>query len=169
MRVDEVTPTILALCSDRSLTFPQKAAAVAQALDACTESELLEHLDNAGVIPERFDHDSTEEKLFAKYCDSILARAWTLLGVPASVLPERADAADVRGAAVNYTIVGDAKAFRLSRTAKNQKDFKVEALNEWRHGADYAALISPLYQYPGTSSQIYSQASRYNVALLSYA
>jgi hypothetical protein len=37
----------------------------------------------------------------------------------------RADSADVEGATKDYTIVGDAKAFRLSRTAKNQKDFKV--------------------------------------------
>jgi type II restriction enzyme len=65
-------------------------------------------------------------------------------------------------------IVGDAKAFRLSRTAKNQKDFKVEALNQWKKGADYALLACPLYQYPTRTSQIYDQAIRYNVALLSF-
>jgi hypothetical protein len=143
----------------------ERVAVVASRLDA---GELLEHLDDAGIIPERFDHDSTEEKLFAKYCDALLARALTELGMNARLIEERADAADVMATLEGYTIVGDAKAFRLSRTAKNQKDFKVEALNQWRKGASYACLVSPLYQYPSTNSQIYSQASAYNVTLLSY-
>jgi type II restriction enzyme len=129
----------------------------------------LDHLDYGGVIPELFAHDSTEEKVFAKYCDALLARALNELGLTAHVIDARGDAADVRAVHPNlYTLVGDAKAFRLSRTAKNQKDFKVEALNQWRHGADFACLLAPIYQYPNKASQIYSQAIRYNVTLLSY-
>ena len=45
----------------------------------------------------------------------------------------------------------------------------MEALDKWREGADFACLVSPFYQYPSRSSQIYAQAIRYNVALLSYA
>ncbi len=67
-----------------------------------------------------------------------------------------------------YTIVGDAKAFRLSRTAKNQKDFKVGALDDWRKTDTFACLIAPLYQFPTSKSQIYQQAERRNVTLLSY-
>ena len=66
------------------------------------------------------------------------------------------------------SIVGDAKAFRLSRTAKNQKDFKVQALDDWRKSNTYACLVSPLYQYPQRASQIYEQAIERNVTLLSY-
>ena len=33
-----------------------------------------------------------------------------------------------------YTLIADAKSFGLSRTAKNQKDFKVTALSNWREG-----------------------------------
>ena len=35
---------------------------------------------------------------------------------------------------ITYSLVADAKAFRLSRTAKNQKDFKVQAMDglAWR-------------------------------------
>ncbi len=76
-----------------------------------------------GIIPERFDHDSSEEKLWAKYCDILLAHTWTHLAIPAEVLRARGDSADVFGRTSAYTVVGDAKAFRLSRTAKNQKDF----------------------------------------------
>ena len=146
----------------------EKCAAVADAIAELDTLLLLRHLDEAGIIPERFDHDSTEEKLFAKYCDALLTRALRELGLEAGLIEERADAADVLAAFGSYKLVGDAKAFRLSRTAKNQKDFKVEALNQWRKGADYACLVSPLYQYPASSSQIYQQARAYNVTLLSY-
>lgn len=168
MRFSEVVPRIFELSEAKTLTFPERAEAIHKDVIGCTFDQLREHLDYAGIIPECFDHDSTEEKLFAKYCDSLLAKTWTTLGIKSEVLPERADAADVAGTGDGYTIVGDAKAFRLSRTAKNQKDFKVEALNVWRKQADYACLVAPIYQYPNTNSQIYLQAVKYNVTLLSY-
>lgn len=168
MKVNEVTAAITDVCSDNDLTFPQKSEVVAGWLYEITDDVLLEHLDDGGVIPECFGHDSTEEKLFAKYCDTLLAAALNALHLEAEVIAERADAADVVAKGEGYSIVGDAKAFRLSRTAKNQKDFKVEALNGWRKGAEYACLMAPLYQYPNSNSQIYHQASRFNVTLLSY-
>ena len=67
-----------------------------------------------------------------------------------------------------YSMVSDAKAFRLSRTAKNQKDFKVSALSAWRRDNDYAVLCAPYFQYPAKTSQIYSQALSNNVCLLSW-
>lgn len=129
---------------------------------------LREHLHLAGVIPEVFGHDSTEEKLFAKYSDTVLALAFEAMGCAAEVIVERAGRADVDVYFDDVHLVADAKAFRLSRTAKNQKDFKVQALDEWRQGADAAALVCPLFQYPVNQSQIYEQATRRNVALISY-
>ena len=168
MKFEAVSSTIESLCENKELSFVTRAESIAHSLDTCTDDEVLEHLDNAGIIPECFDHDSTEEKLFAKYCDALLARALNALGMKAVTIVERADAADVIAELDNYRVVGDAKAFRLSRTAKNQKDFKVEALDKWRKGAEYACLVSPLYQFPNSNSQIYLQASAYNVTLLSY-
>ena len=132
------------------------------------KAELSSSLLECGIIPELLEHDSSEEKLWAKYCDILLAQTWTHLSIPAEVLRARGDSADVFGRTHNYSIVGDAKAFRLSRTAKNQKDFKVQALNDWRKSNTYACLASPLYQYPQRASQIYEQAIERNVTLLSY-
>lgn len=129
---------------------------------------LSNSLLECGIIPELFPPSSSEEKLWAKYCDILLSHAWTHLGIPSDVLRTRGDSADVFGKTRNYTIVGDAKAFRLSRTAKNQKDFKISALNDWRKSNTYACLTSPLFQYPNRTSQIYSQAIQRNVTLLSY-
>ena len=168
MKYNQINKTIFEICQDNSLNFVAKSIEIEKRLNTCNDAEILSHIDHAGVIPECFDHDSTEEKVFAKYCDSLLARAFRILGLDAQTIPERSDAADVIAKQDKHTIVGDAKAFRLSRTAKNQKDFKVESLDKWRKGADFACLVSPLYQYPNSNSQIYEQAIRYNVTLLSY-
>ncbi|MYE88835.1 HindIII family type II restriction endonuclease [Candidatus Poribacteria bacterium] len=137
-------------------------------LAGITKDELSSSLLECGIIPELLEHDSSEEKLWAKYCDLLLAQTWTHLSIPSEVIRTRGDSADVFGRTQNYSIVGDAKAFRLSRTAKNQKDFKVQALNDWRKSNTYACLASSLYQYPQRASQIYEQAIERNVTLLSY-
>lgn len=168
MKHNQINETIFNISQDGSLNFIAKSKEIEKRLNTCNDSDILLHVDHAGVIPECFDHDSTEEKIFAKYCDALLARAFRILGLDAQTIPERSDSADVIAKQDKYTIVGDAKAFRLSRTAKNQKDFKVESLDKWRKGANFACLVSPLYQYPNSNSQIYQQAIRYNVTLLSY-
>src|SRR6266702_7187037 len=166
--VDKIKNLIVDISKRDDLSFKDRSERIKQALESAPSLDLLQHLDHAGVIPERFDHDSSEEKLFAKYCDYLLALSWSLLGIQSQAILERTDAADVIGHEGTYKVVGDAKAFRLSRTAKNQKDFKVEALDKWRKGAEFACLVCPLYQYPGHTSHIYLQASTYNVTLLSY-
>src|SRR4028119_1963551 len=93
---------------------------------------LIDHLRLCGSIPESYKHDSSEEKLYSKYTDCLLSLAYRAIGLRSIVLTERGDAADVEAFADNYSFVADAKAFRLSRTAKNQKDFKVAAMHLWK-------------------------------------
>lgn len=129
---------------------------------------LISELIQVGIMPEVFEHDSSEEKLWSKFSDIILSKSLGYLGLDSEVLRTRGNSADVYSKAKNYTIVSDAKCFRLSRTAKNQKDFKVKALDDWRRQDTYALLVSPLSQYPADKSQIYHQAVSQNVTLLSY-
>lgn len=129
---------------------------------------LTAELIQIGIMPEVFDHDSSEEKLWSKFSDFILAKSLNELGLQSEVLRTRGNSADVYSKAKNYTLVSDAKCFRLSRTAKNQKDFKVKSLDDWRREDTYALLVSPLAQYPADKSQIYPQAFAQNVTLLSY-
>lgn len=123
-----------------------------------------------GAIPEDIEHDSTEEKLYSKATDILLAKTFHELGINAAVNQERANCADVIGKSAihGYTLVGDAKAFRLSRTAKNQKDFKVKSMVDWKGENDYAILVCPYYQYPKSNSQIYGQALDGKVCLFSW-
>jgi type II restriction enzyme len=127
-------------------------------------------LEQIGTIPEEIAHDSTEEKLFAKTSDIALARAFREIGLKSTIIKGRADSADVQAESqlFGYTLVADAKAFRMSRTAKNQKDFKVGALSGWRKDANYAVLCAPYFQYPKSQSQIFAQSIENNVCLLTW-
>lgn len=131
-------------------------------------SALLDHLRLCGAVPEHYGHDSSEEKLYSKYTDAVISEALTAIGLKSSVITTRADAADVQARCSGYSLVADAKAFRLSRTAKNQKDFKVQAMDGWRRGLDHAVVVCPIYQFPSRTSQIYQQAIARNVCILSY-
>ena len=132
--------------------------------------ELIPIITEIGSIPEDIEHDSSEEKLYTKVSDIILAKIFIELGLKSLVLTERANCADVFVESIyhNYSLVADAKAFRLSRTAKNQKDFKVESMVHWKKDNDYSVLCSPYFQYPKSKSQIYSSALEGNVSLFSW-
>jgi type II restriction enzyme len=84
------------------------------ALTNITKSTLSASLLECGIIPERFEHDSSEEKLWAKYCDILLAHTWTHLSIPAEVLRTRGDSADVFGRTNTYSIVGEAYQSNIS-------------------------------------------------------
>lgn len=141
-------------------------------IDKMPEDKFKGIVKEIGTIPENIEHDSTEEKLYSKASDIVLARCFRMLGLSARALDERADSADILAESIsgyNYSLVADAKCFRLSRTAKNQKDFKVSNLSDWR-GAEneYAVLVAPYFQYPQATSQIYSKALDNNVCLLAW-
>ncbi len=129
---------------------------------------LLGHLRLCGVIPEMYAYDSSEEKLYSKYTDIVIHEAFLSMGLKSLVLKERADVADVECVSDEYSFVADAKAFRLSRTAKNQKDFKVQAMDGWKYGKPYAIIICPVYQLPARTSQIYQQAAARSVCIGTY-
>lgn len=157
---------------DESNDFKKIATPVKDYLDKISKEEFIFILDNIGIIPEKIEHDSTEEKLYSKVSDIVLSKAFQYLGMKSIAVSERGDAADVLAESIvghNYSLVADAKCFRLSRTAKNQKDFKVSNLSDWRGSEnEYAVLVSPYFQYPSKKSQIYSKALDHNVCLFTW-
>lgn len=130
---------------------------------------ILDHLRLCGNIPESYGHDTSEEKQYSKYTDALLYFAYKAMGLESLIITERADVADVEGFGKDFSFVADAKAFRLSRTAKNQKDFKVQAMDRWKHGKPYAMVVCPIYQLPTTNSQIYQQATTRDVCIFTYS
>lgn len=132
-------------------------------------NSLIAHLRLCGNIPECYGHDSSEEKLYSKYTDILLSLSYEAMGFKSLVFTERSDSADVEIFTPNFSFIADAKVFRLSRTAKNQKDFKIQAMDNWKRGKPYAMVVCPIYQLPSRSSQIYQQAITRNVCIFSYS
>lgn len=152
--------------------FKQATEEIRTFIDRMDVQDFKEIVKQIGTIPEVIEHDSTEEKLYSKASDIVLARCFRELGLASRALEERADSADIIAESkmgYHYSLVADAKCFRLSRTAKNQKDFKVSNLSDWRGSEnEYAVLVAPYFQYPQKTSQIYSKALENNVCLLTW-
>ena len=155
---------------DRETDFQEFSDRTAQKIFDCRAEKFISLITTIGVIPEIIEHDSREEKLFTKTAEIILARCFNEIGLKSTLYTTRSNTADVFAESRyhNYSLVADAKSFRLSRTAKNQKDFKVESLDAWRHDNDYAVLCCPYFQYPRKHSAIYKQALDCNVSLFSW-
>ncbi len=151
-------------------TFQSATDIIQKIIFNLEKEDFIPLITEIGAIPEDIEHDSSEEKLYTKVSDIILAKCFMELGYNATVLRERANCADVyvESRYHNYSLVSDAKAFRLSRTAKNQKDFKVESMVHWKCDSDYSVLCCPYFQYPKSKSQIYGQAIKGNVSLFAW-
>lgn len=155
--------------SNRDLTFQQKCLLLEQRLNNVTKQELINNLVEFSVIPESFSPDSTEEKLWAKFSDMLLAKSFNFLDFETQVILQRSNSADVTATHENYSLVADAKTSRLSVSTTNPKDLKIPAINGWRGNThDYSILLAPFRLFFKNRSQIYSEAVFHNVTLISY-
>ena len=164
--------TWIELIKQNKNSFSHAAVAIEELLDHEMETGaeiLLSHLRMAGNIPETIPASSSAEKLYAKYTDIIVARALAAIGMDVKVLTERGDAADVEADGYGFSMVADAKAFRLSRTAKNAKDYKIEAMHGWKKGRDHAVVVCPHMHLQPRASQIYQQAISRGVTIMPFA
>lgn len=121
MTFDELKRVIY---SYRGLSFIAASDRLQEILFALDKVDTLELISQIGAIPEDIGHDSAEEKLYSKVSDILLAKSMLEMNLDAKVLTQRADCADVVAQSHyhRYSLVGDAKAFRLSRTARNAKE-----------------------------------------------
>lgn len=160
---------IIKLLSQKS-SFDDAYNELSETIFAISTQECASIIVEIGTIPEDIAIDYKEEKLYTKASELFLSKTFQCLGLKSEVITKRSNCADViaKSPFHNYSLVADAKTFRLSRTAKNQKDFKVSSLSEWRGDSDYAVLVCPFFQYPRSTSQIYKQALDRNVCLLSW-
>ena len=158
------------LSNDKKITFPHASETIKIYIENFNKSDLIELVKEIGSIPESIEASSSFEKLYSKASDYVLAKCFTEFGLPSIAVNERGNSADIVAKSIHgYTLVADAKTFRMSRTAKNQKDFKIATLSNWRGSEhDFAILVAPYFQYPPMQSQIYSSSLEHNVCLLSW-
>ena len=168
MSFNHFIDTIIELSVTRK--FAEASDEIKRYVSDLNRQTVIDIVKEVGTIPECIEASSSSEKLFSKASDCILARCFSELGMPSIAVNERGNSADIIARSIHgYTLVADAKTFRLSRTAKNQKDFKIDTLSNWRGSEhDFALLVAPYFQYPNTVSQIYSSALDKQVCLLSW-
>jgi len=158
--------------SNQGDTLEARSVSMQKYLEALSDAEIGLLLREAGFIPEAYAHDSSEEKAYAKAMDVVVAETLRRFGYATEVSKARSDSADVTASwgssPGDYRIVLDAKACRLSRTALNPKDYKIEALNTWKKGADSGCLVGPMALFPQDNSRLYVEAVRFDVTLLTF-
>jgi hypothetical protein len=103
--------TFIADVAEQPNAFELLEAKVSQ----LNRDELSATIIDCGVLPEMYAYDSSEEKIWAKYSDIVLSMFFSSMGLESEVLGARGNSADVLAKTNHYTIVGDAKTFRLSR------------------------------------------------------
>jgi type II restriction enzyme len=153
-----------------NLEFTKASDRLQNIIFSLPKSDIIELISEIGTIPEDIKHDSTEEKIYTKTSDILLAKSLKELNLESTVLQQRSNCADIvaQSRYHNYSLVADAKTFRLSRTAKNAKDYKVTSMSQWRGDCDYSVLVCPFFQYPKSKSQIYKEALNNNISLFSW-
>ncbi len=166
---DDLVDEVLA---NSGRSFTDATSRLTAYVNGISRAEISEMLIDIGAIPQSIKPSSSEEKLYSKVTDIVLSRCFEELGLESEVLESRGNSADVQATSRyhGYSLVADSKAMRLSRTAKNQKDFKVGALGDnWVGDNDtFAVLCCPLYQYPSKKSQIYEQALNNKTCFMSW-
>ncbi|MCQ2352197.1 MAG: HindIII family type II restriction endonuclease [Victivallaceae bacterium] len=103
----------------------------------------------SGFIPDLYPSDSSEETLFSKLVECLVAEWARRMGFLGEIIKQKASYEDIRITIGKNVVVCDAKSFRLGRSqqAPNAKDFlKLEDIRKWMDR--YPASIGGLVTYP---------------------
>lgn len=130
---------------------------------------LLQHIRLCGVVPECFPRGSGEERLYGKYSDAVIHEAFKALGLDSRTQNRPGDAPGVECACDQFSFVAESVAFRMSRVARNQKDFDLRAIHRWKQGRPFGMLVAPINQLPFRFGQIYRDAALLAVLVCSYS
>ena len=144
------------------------AQGIEQELENIGVSSLLSHIRTCGAVPEEYVYDNTKERLYSTYTDIIIQKACTILGLTSSVLKRRAVVTNVECTCDDYSFVADAVSFRLGRSTTNGRDFKLRALDSWKHGKPFGMIVCPVYQLPSRASRLYESAAVRRVLICTY-
>lgn len=129
----------------------------------------FKQLIEKSIIPENIGVSSSEEKIFSKECDLIVAQGFQKLGYKQQVFKKRSNSADAKIWKKDHSAVIDSKASRCRRNSYNPKDFKIYSVDKWRKNHKHAIIIAPWHTFSVTkNSQIYTHARECNVTLLTF-
>lgn len=116
-----------------------------------SDQELCKLITCAGFIPDLYESDSSEETLYTKLLEVLVAEWGNRMGYNAHYVKEKSSYEDVNMIIGGKIVVCDAKSFRLGRSqmAPNVKDFlKLEDVRKWLNR--YEEKLGGLITYPDT-------------------
>lgn len=130
-----------------------------------SDEALADLLIYSGYIPDLYASDSSQETLFSKLVEVLVCEWACRMGFSSKFIKQKASYEDVNITINGYTVVCDAKSFRLGRSQKapNVKDFlKLEDIRKWL--SRYPNKLGGLVTYPcthewSTSSDAYQYCS----------
>ncbi len=114
------------------------------------DTKFEELLTVSGFIPDLYGEDSSEETLFSKLIECLVAEWARRMAFGGEIIKEKASREDVKITIGNNVVVCDAKSFRLGRSqaAPNAKDFlKLEDIRKWM-ARYHENAIGGLVTYP---------------------
>lgn len=149
-----ITDAQMAKYKDRNLDHEKIANEFMRYLhQEYTDEDLCMLLVCAGFIPDLYDSDSSEETLFSKLMEVLVAEWANRMGYKAQFLKEKSSYEDVMFLIAGKVVVCDAKSFRLGRSqaAPNVKDFlKLEDIRKWLSRYDNNNRLGGMVTYPDT-------------------
>ena len=99
----KIVDLIIKLCKEET-DFSSRIKKMIEEIGPITKEKIIYYLKHSGIIPEIFKHDSSEEKLYAKYCDFLVYGFFKLMDMNSRLCEERGDYADVIGKTKDYII-----------------------------------------------------------------
>lgn len=134
-----------------------------------------------GFIPDTYEENGEEEKIFTKLIEVLVSEVFRRIGFVTTIVRTKSESEDVRISTEKQTILVDAKSFRLGRSqiAPNVKDFiKLHTIESWIQTYNQThenQAIGGMVVYPSThewikQSQVYKECSyqKTPVVMLSY-
>jgi HindIII restriction endonuclease len=141
-----------------------------------SDNELIETI-MTGFIPDKYENNKSEEKVFAKLMEVVIAEWGTRLGFHTVLQKTKSEKEDVSFIFNNQAILTDVKTFRLGRSQKapNVKDFvKSSSVQKWIdtfNQQQQETAIGGFIVYPSThewtnKSAVYQDCSNLSIPIV---
>lgn len=137
--------------------------------ESLQDQDIIELL-MTGFIPDTYEENKREEKVFAKLIEVLIGEVFKRIGFDVTLVKSKSEREDLQITTNSKTIIVDAKTYRLGRSqiAPNVKDFiKLHTFENWINNYNRThknEAIGGLVVYPSThewikQSQVYKECS----------
>lgn len=143
-------------------------------LSTKSDQELAFLVLHSGFIPDHYSHDGSEETLYTKFVEAVVAEWGSRVGFKMTLQKEKSSKEDVTFESGNRIVVCDVKSYRLGRSQKapNVKDaIKQGDYMKWLRAYQSYSPVGGLVTFPSShdwqgKSDVYSYVSDHSSPIL---